>query len=308
MTLDVAMMDRKRDAHDDDASSVGDALRRARVAQGYNLKDIASQLRINHNYLVALEEGRPQDLPGAIYVYGFTRSYAAALGLDPNHIAPRVHGPLVAEPQKSAQIFDVRPAPSRNVVALLAITVGVVGAVGATALWWPAPELQQSAMHVLPPMPTQQQQASGSELVPTPDPSDAFVVRVTEPPLPAPDFPPPAAVIVTPNPPPAPIETEAPSAGSVIGPPGSTIAEVPTAAVAAPVRSASQFAVMTRDQVITVRGANVRADPDGSARVLRTVSGAVRLTVFARAAGGWVQIGDTAPWGWVHSSLLGVSR
>jgi hypothetical protein len=34
------------------------------------------------------------------------------------------------------------------------------------------------------------------------------------------------------------------------------------------------------------------------------VSGAVRLAVFARATGGWIQIGDTEHWGWVHSSLL----
>jgi cytoskeleton protein RodZ len=301
------MLDPSRDTLDDNAVRVGDALRKARIAQGHKINDIARQLRINSYYLISLEEGRPQDLPGPIYAYGFTRSYALALGLDPNQIAPCVQGRTVAAPQKSAQVVDVRPAPSRKVLALVTSTAGVVGVIGATALWWPASEPQQSAMQVLPPMPTQRQQTSGSELVSTPHPTDGFVVRITEPAPPAFDASPPTVVGVTSNPPPAPTEAEAPSTVSTSPPPGSTIAEVATAADGVPVPSASRPSVVIRDQVITLRGANVRADPDGSARVLRTVSGAVRLTVFAHAAGGWVQIGDADAWGWVHSSLLAAS-
>jgi hypothetical protein len=28
------------------------------------------------------------------------------------------------------------------------------------------------------------------------------------------------------------------------------------------------------------------------------------LRVFRQATGGWSQVGDTAPWGWVHESML----
>jgi uncharacterized protein YgiM (DUF1202 family) len=59
-----------------------------------------------------------------------------------------------------------------------------------------------------------------------------------------------------------------------------------------------------REQVITRTGANVRGGPAGAADVVRKAQGGTRLYVFARAPGGWVQIGDTAPWGWIHSSLL----
>jgi hypothetical protein len=72
-----------------------------------------------------------------------------------------------------------------------------------------------------------------------------------------------------------------------------------------PVRTATQSPPPRRDQTVTRSGANVRTAPNGAADVVRTVSVGTRLTVFSRASGGWVQVGDTAPWGWVHSSLLG---
>lgn len=79
----------------------------------------------------------------------------------------------------------------------------------------------------------------------------------------------------------------------------------PSAPVQAePARPAPPPASARREQVITRTGANVRAGPNGTAEVVRTVPAAVRLSVFSRGHGGWVQIGDTVPWGWIHSSLL----
>lgn len=78
----------------------------------------------------------------------------------------------------------------------------------------------------------------------------------------------------------------------------------PAPVQAEPVRPVPPPAPARREQVVTRTGANVRAGPNGTAEVVRTVPAAVRLLVFSRGTGGWVQIGDTVPWGWIHSSLL----
>ena len=64
-------------------SSIGEALRSAREAQGKSLDDAAVATRIRSSYLEALEEERFGDLGGAVYAKGFLRSYAGYLGVDP---------------------------------------------------------------------------------------------------------------------------------------------------------------------------------------------------------------------------------
>jgi hypothetical protein len=76
------------------------------------------------------------------------------------------------------------------------------------------------------------------------------------------------------------------------------VAQAEPAGVAAPVPPPGR-----REHTVTRSGANVRSGPSGTADVVRTVSGGTRLAVFSRS-GGWVQVGDASPWGWVHSSLL----
>jgi DNA-binding helix-hairpin-helix protein with protein kinase domain len=57
------------------------------------------------------------------------------------------------------------------------------------------------------------------------------------------------------------------------------------------------------ERVVTRQGANVREAPNGSANVVRTAPSGAVLRVFGRSSG-WVQIGESTPWGWIHSSLL----
>lgn len=57
-----------------------------------------------------------------------------------------------------------------------------------------------------------------------------------------------------------------------------------------------------RERVVTQGPANLRAYPGGE--VLGTVARGRTLQVFDRAPGGWAQVGETAPEGWIHSSLL----
>ena len=76
----------------------------------------------------------------------------------------------------------------------------------------------------------------------------------------------------------------------------------------APIWSQSVGPAAARDtdpaeRVITRQGANVREAPNSSANVVRMAPPGAVLRVFGRNSG-WVQVGDSSPWGWIYSSLL----
>lgn len=96
--------------------------------------------------------------------------------------------------------------------------------------------------------------------------------------------PPVPAAVAQPSPVPAP-----PSAAPAPPP-------VPPAATASPA-----------ERTTTRQTANVRAEPNGNAPVLRVAPAGTTMTVFARN-GPWVQVGDTQPAGWIHNSLLSPAR
>jgi hypothetical protein len=50
---------------------------------------------------------------------------------------------------------------------------------------------------------------------------------------------------------------------------------------------------------------NIRAHPGGDGAVVRIVPRASELRVFGEAPGGWFQVGEEQPFGWVHGSMLG---
>ena len=54
---------------------------------------------------------------------------------------------------------------------------------------------------------------------------------------------------------------------------------------------------------VTMRqSANVHATPHGPS--VRVVAAGTVMHVFGQAGGGWYQVGDGAPWGWVHESMI----
>jgi cytoskeleton protein RodZ len=67
-------------------SQLGERLRAARESQGISLAQAAAETRILQRYLVALEDGDYQNLPGDVYTRGFIRNYAAFLGLSADEL------------------------------------------------------------------------------------------------------------------------------------------------------------------------------------------------------------------------------
>lgn len=49
---------------------------------------------------------------------------------------------------------------------------------------------------------------------------------------------------------------------------------------------------------------NIRSSPAGGGAVVRVVPRASALRVFGEAPGGWLQVGEEQPFGWLHSSML----
>jgi cytoskeleton protein RodZ len=117
------------------APRAGAVLRAARERIGWSLPAMASALRIAQRHLEALEAGRIGDLPGNAYTLGFVRTYATALGLDPNEVARRFKAEAATVNRSTRLAFPV-PAPVRGVPAGAVALLGVVLAVGAYAGWY----------------------------------------------------------------------------------------------------------------------------------------------------------------------------
>ena len=62
--------------------SIGAYLRQVRQEQGVSLEVLANQIFIRPALLQALETGRSEQLPEPVFIQGFIRRYAEALGLD----------------------------------------------------------------------------------------------------------------------------------------------------------------------------------------------------------------------------------
>ncbi len=117
------------------APRAGADLRAARERVGWSLSQMAEALRIRYQYLEALEEGRINELPGNAYVLGFMRTYATALGLDPNEIARRFKAEAAEVNEQTVLTFPV-PVPERGVPAGAVVLLGVILAVGVYVGWY----------------------------------------------------------------------------------------------------------------------------------------------------------------------------
>lgn len=86
-------------------ASVGQKLKDARIAKGLTLDDLQQTTKIQKRYLIAIEEGNYDALPGKFYVKAFARQYAETVGLNPNEIIQELDQELgmPASPEEQAE-------------------------------------------------------------------------------------------------------------------------------------------------------------------------------------------------------------
>jgi len=186
-----------------EAQRVGAELAEARARLGWALPDIAGHLRIRLPFLIAIEQGRLDLLPGGAYAVGFVRTYAKALGVEPDAIARRFCTEVAAVNRKPELAFPA-PVPERGVPAGAVVMLGAVLVVGAYVGWYKASGDKPGAEPVRPvpdrlaelvapaPMPAPSAVATPAGVAPVPAP--ALVLA------PLPNLPPSqAAAAVVPN-------------------------------------------------------------------------------------------------------------
>ena len=172
-----------------EAARVGEELREARIALGISVEDAATQLRINRRYLMALEEGRVKDLPGAAYAVGFVRSYATALGLDADDAVRRFRDVSGTATAKQGDLVFPEPVPSRGIPTGILAAIGVAIALAGYIAWYQWSGRGERVVDSVPPLPPRLERAA-----------EATVQRET----------PPAPVAEPPAPTPAPVAVSAP--------------------------------------------------------------------------------------------------
>ena len=110
-------------------SSIGTLLCATRMRLGRDLQLVAQLLHIRYSYLVAIEDGRYEDLPGQAYAVGFVRAYADHLGLDGAEVVRRFKEENSGISQNAPFEFPI-PAPDSGVpsgaLLLLAVVFGMV--------------------------------------------------------------------------------------------------------------------------------------------------------------------------------------
>lgn len=61
---------------------IGARLKKAREGANFCLQDISDRTKISLRFLAAIENDDFSALPGRVYIFGFTRAFARAVGLD----------------------------------------------------------------------------------------------------------------------------------------------------------------------------------------------------------------------------------
>lgn len=96
-----------RDDLDLRARTIGQKLRNERERRRIELNDVAVALQLRKSFLVAIEEGRIDDLPNRAFTIGYVSRYARYLGLNIERLVP----PLAAD---LTQGLDIVPVSRRR--------------------------------------------------------------------------------------------------------------------------------------------------------------------------------------------------
>ncbi len=187
------MWTRKTIASNGELLGIGERLRNAREARGYSLDAMERLTKVRTTYLRALEDERFDLLPERIYVRGFLRTYAVALGFNPQELLEIYDrafveplGPIVGD---RAVEIPIRPAvPRSRFRRILVFAVTVLGLVLIFLAYVGVQQVREFSQPVPPARPSA-----------PPAPAPAPPAPAPAPPAPAPA--PPTPAVSAPSPP-----------------------------------------------------------------------------------------------------------
>jgi transcriptional regulator with XRE-family HTH domain len=90
------------------------ALRRARLARGLTIEDVARQTRLSPRIVTQLDEGRFDELPGGLYARSYVKAFAIATGIDPDAAVARIERLLPGVPDPVSAIRDAIGCPAET--------------------------------------------------------------------------------------------------------------------------------------------------------------------------------------------------
>lgn len=116
----------------------GEILRAARIRSGLDIGDVATRTRIPLRRLEAIERGDHSDLPSPTYAIGFAKSFARAVGADPEVVATALRDELGHRQPGQRELadlddFDPQRLPSRSLAWTAAIIALLI--LGGYGLW-----------------------------------------------------------------------------------------------------------------------------------------------------------------------------
>ncbi|KKP98230.1 MAG: hypothetical protein US06_C0010G0004 [Parcubacteria group bacterium GW2011_GWC2_36_17] len=90
--------------------TLGEQLKKARKAKGFNIEEISSQTRIPAKYFLLIEKSEWEHLPPSVYVRGFILKYAKILDVDSGEVLKLYEEEL----EKLSKVFD-----KKNIIPVL---------------------------------------------------------------------------------------------------------------------------------------------------------------------------------------------
>jgi cytoskeletal protein RodZ len=110
-------------------TEIGGQLSKSRLQKKISVEDIATKTLIQPRFIHAIEKGRLEDLPESLYVRGFIRRYAEALGMDGVQLSetfPLSHGKTISSSSKFLGNGSTALRPWHLYLLYLGLIVGAI--------------------------------------------------------------------------------------------------------------------------------------------------------------------------------------
>jgi cytoskeleton protein RodZ len=200
--------------------TVGQLLRETRESFGSDIPRVAAALRIRADYIEAIEEGRYDRLPAAVYALGFLKGYAVHLGLDGEEAVRRFKLEAAGLEAQRDLSFPV-PLAERSVPGGALVLAALILAICGYGLWYYLSSSARPRLERVAPVP--------AELAAPLPPDDSSAPAPAPPAAVAPVAP---VAPVTPEEPPQPPSAAAPQRAPTAAAPRASPPLVPTAVAA----------------------------------------------------------------------------